>query len=246
MAIIEVDVPTPDGRAGATLHTPEGAGPWPGVILFVDAGGPRPVFRQMGDHLAAEGYVVLVPDIYYRSQPYEPFDASTAFVDPDERARLGTLAGALSPTTMATDAAAFADFLHGRPEVDPGPLGTTGYCLGGNFSLKAAGYLGDRVGAAASFHGGRLAVADDPDSPHQLAGDVRAVVYVGWAQNDGSFDDEAAALLDRAYTAAGVDHTLEQYAAHHGFAVADNPTYDEAADERHWTAMVGLYRSALG
>src|SRR4051794_12767742 len=119
----EVDVPTPDGVARATLHEPEGSGPWPGVILFADAGGPRPVFREMGDRLAEAGYAVLVLDIYYRSQPYAPFDASTAFTDPDERARLGGMVGLLSPARMETDAVAFADFLHDRSEVHPGPLG---------------------------------------------------------------------------------------------------------------------------
>jgi carboxymethylenebutenolidase len=245
--MVDVEVPMQDGAvAGATLHAPEGPGPWPGVIMYPDAGGTRDVFHRMGDRLAGEGYVVLVPDVYWRAGGYEPFSMATAFTDPGERRRLGALAGSLTAAVVTDDAGAFADFLDGRPEVTPGPLGTTGYCMGGRISLLVAGRLGGRIGAAASFHGGRLAVEDDPDSPHHQAAGVRAVVYVGAAEDDASFDAGQAARLAEAYRAAGVEHRIETYAAAHGFAVPDNPTYDEAAAERHWHAMVALYASALG
>ena len=246
MAPIDVEIPTPDGAAGASLHVPSGSGPWPAVILYPDAGGTREVFREMGDRLAALGLVALVPDIYYRAGGYDPFSMATVFSDPDERQRLGTLVASLTAAMVASDATAFADFLDGRREVATGPIGTTGYCLGGRLSLTAAGRLGARVGAAASFHGGRLAVEEDPDSPHNLAGSVAAVVYVGAAADDASFDDDQAARLHEAYLAAGVEHTIDRYDAAHGFAVADNPTYDEAAAERHWQAMAALFGSALG
>ncbi|WP_426573082.1 dienelactone hydrolase family protein [Aquihabitans sp. McL0605] len=245
MTTLDVDVATPDGVAAASLHVPDGPGPWPAVILYPDAGGARDVFRRMGDRLAAEGYVVLVPDIYYRAGGYEPFSMATAFSDPGERQRIGALAGSLTPPRVLADATAYADFLAGRAEVAAGPIGTTGYCLGGRISLTVAGQLGERIGAAASFHGGRLAVAADESSPHQLADAVRAVVYVAGARNDGSFDDAQAELLHEAYEDAGVEHTIETYDALHGFAVPDNPTYDAAAEERHWDALRTLYAAAL-
>ena len=245
MANLEVDVPTPDGVAGASLHLPDGTGSWPGVLMYPDAGGTRQVFRDMGARLASAGFVVLVPDVYHRSGGHEPFSMATVFTEPDERARLGSLMASLTPEAVLADATAFADFLLSRPEVVDGPIGTTGYCMGGRLSLTAAGLLGDRIGAAASFHGGRLAVEGDPNSPHLLAADVRATVYVGGAENDASFDDEQAERLHQAYAAAGVDHTIETYAAAHGYAVPDMPTYDEAAAERHWAAMAALFTATL-
>ena len=245
MPTIDVQVPTKDGLAGASLHVPAGTGPWPGVIMYPDAGGTRDVFREMGDRLSTEGYVVLVPDVYFRAGGYEPFSMATAFSDPEERKRLGALIRTLTAERILDDGQAFADFLEGRPEVVAGALGTTGYCMGGRISLMVAGHLGERIGAAASFHGGRLAVEDDPDSPHHLAPSVRTVVYVGGAEEDASFDAEQAARLDEAYGAAGVEHTIDQYAARHGFAVRDNPSFDEAAAERHWKAMSTLYAAAL-
>jgi carboxymethylenebutenolidase len=124
-------------------------------------------------------------------------------------------------------------------------IGTTGYCMGGRMSLIAAAGLGDTVRAAASFHGGRLAVADDPASPHLSAVRITATVYVAGAIDDGSFTAEQAELLDRALAEASVEHTVEFYAARHGFAVPDNSTFDADASERHWTALAPLYRTCL-
>jgi carboxymethylenebutenolidase len=113
-------------------------------------------------------------------------------------------------------------------------------------SLVAAGGLGRTIAAAASFHGGRVAVAEDPSSPHLAADRITATVYVAGAIEDGSFTTEQARLLDNALTDAGVEHTVEFYLAHHGFAVPDNPTYDAEAAARHWEALGRLYRDHLG
>ena len=235
----------PDGHSDATLHVPVGEGPWPAVLVFPDAGGARETMRVMADRLAAMGYVALVPDTYYRAGEWAPFDVATLFTDPDERARLGTLTSVLTNDGVVADTGAYADFLLARPEVRGAAIGTTGYCLGGRMSLVAAGGLGDRIAAAASFHGGRIAVADDPESPHLAADRIAATVYVAGATDDRSFTPEQAELLRAALAGAGVAHTLEVYPAHHGFAVADNPTYDAAAAARHWAALETLYRTAL-
>jgi carboxymethylenebutenolidase len=153
--------------------------------------------------------------------------------------------GELTNDRIIADSGAYADFLLARPEVSGSAIGSTGYCLGGRMSLLAAGGLGDKIGAAASFHGGRLAVADDPNSPHLAADRITATVYVAGAVEDGSFTAEQAELLDRALSDAGVDHIVEFYPAHHGFAMADNATYDADAAARHWEALGRLYGSSL-
>jgi carboxymethylenebutenolidase len=166
MTRVDVSVPASDGHARGTLHVPSGGGgPWPGVLVFPDAGGFRETFRDMGDHLAGLGFVALVADIYYRAGDWPPFDVNTLFTDAAERARMMAMAQALTSDAIVADARAYADFLLARPEVTGPAIGTTGYCLGGRMSLIAAGGLGPTVGAAASFHGGRIAVADAPDSP---------------------------------------------------------------------------------
>lgn len=237
-------ITTPDGTCPVTLATPDGTGPWPGVVMYPDAGGARPAFTEMAQRLADYGYAVLVPDVYYRDPGWAPFDMVSVFGDAAERARLFGMISKVTPDIMAADAAAFFDYLAGRPEVRGESFGTTGYCMGGRTSLVVAGRVPERVAAAMSFHGGGLA-ADDPGSPHLLADRMRAAVYVGAAENDASFTPEQAETLDGALTAAGVEHTIEFYAAAHGFAVPDNAPYDQAAAERHWAAMREVFGAKL-
>lgn len=245
MRRLDVRIPAPDGHSDGTLHVPDGDGPWPGVLMFPDAGGQRETFRRMGDQLADMGYVTLVPDIYYRAGDWVPFDVATLFTDPGERARLGTLTSPLTNANVVADAGAYAAFLLGRPEVSGTAIGTTGYCLGGRMSMLAATGLGATIAAAASFHGGRLAVADDQSSPHLAAAGIAATVYVAGAKDDNSFTEEQADLLGQALTDAHVTHTIECYPAQHGFAVADNPTYDLAAADRHWAALGSCFGDNL-
>ena len=241
----DVQIPTPDGVSDGSLHIPDGDGPWPGVLIYPDAGGLRDTFREMGDRMAALGYVALVPDVFYRAGDWAPFDMATLFSNPDERARLGSLMSALTNDKIVSDARAYAEFLLARPEVSGSAIGTDGYCMGGRMSVIAAGGLGDTIAAAASFHGGRLAVTDDPSSPHLAADGIAAVVYVAGAQDDNSFTTEQAELLDHALTDAGVDHTIEIYPAQHGFAVPDMTVYDAAAAARHWDALRQFYGEHL-
>jgi carboxymethylenebutenolidase len=198
----------------------------------------------MAARLAGYGHAVLLPDVYYRHGDWQPFDMSTAFSDPGERKRLMGMVGSVTPDMIASDAAAFFDFLAARPEVKGDKFGVCGYCMGGRTSVIVAGRLGERVGAAGSFHGGGL-VTDDASSPHLLAEQMAATVYVAGAENDASFTPEHAETLDKALTAAGVTHTVEFYPAAHGFAVPDNPPYDKDAAERHWIALQELFESAL-
>jgi carboxymethylenebutenolidase len=237
----DVIVPTPDGSCPSIVVTPDGPGSWPAVIMFMDAGGIRPAMIEMAEHLAGMGYVTLLPEMYYRHGPYEPFSLSTVFSEPDERARLMTMAGSVTKAMVASDAGAFLEFLSQLP-VSGTQIGSTGYCMGGGLSLVAAAHHPERIVAAASFHGGQLA-NDAPDSPHRIVGRITGRVYVAAAENDGSFPPEQAALL--VLSEAGVDHKMEVYPALHGFAVPDNPTYDPDAADRHWRALRDLFGAML-
>ncbi|MEB3030860.1 dienelactone hydrolase family protein [[Mycobacterium] nativiensis] len=244
MANVTDTITTPDGSCSVALFTPDGPGPWPGVVMYVDAGGVRETFDAMAAELAGFGYAVLLPDVYYRHPGWAPFDMATVFGDATERARLFSMIGQVTQDRMVTDAGAFFDYLAGRPEVRGDRFGVCGYCMGGRTSVVVAGRVPDRVAAAASFHGGGL-VTDTADSPHLLAEKMRATVYVAGAKNDSSFTKAHAATLDEALTAAGVPHTVEFYPAEHGFAVPDNAPYDADAAARHWSALREVFGAAL-
>ena len=228
-----INIATRDGRCPCHVYRPAGAGPWPAVLVFMDGLGIRPALFELGERLAGHGYFVLLPDLYYRSGPYQPMDARAIFGDPALRKMLAdkfrvhtTLSNVMS------DAGAFLDALAAQPDVKPGRIGVTGYCMGGSMALAAAGTYPERIAAAASFHGGGLAT-DAPDSPHRLAPWIRATVYVAGAIEDPSFPDDMKQRLEEALTNAGVDHTLETYPARHGWVFRDTPVYDAAAAERH-------------
>jgi carboxymethylenebutenolidase len=212
--------------------------------MFMDAGGVRPAMIEMADHLAGMGYVAFLPEMYYRHGLYEPFRIDTAFTDLDERARLMALAGSLTKAMAASDAGAFLKFLSERQDVAGTKVGSTGCCWGGGLSLTAAAHHPDRIGAAASFHGGHLA-SDAPDSPHRVVGRIKGRVYVAAAEDDETFPPAQARLLEDALIEAGVDHMIETYPAHHGFAVPDNPAYDPDAAARHWRVIGELFEATL-
>ena len=242
----EVKIETRNGVCPASVFTPEAnAGPWPAVIFFMDGLGIRPVMCEMGQRLADGGYFVLLPDLFYRQGSYPPKVPSQIFSDPKLREELMKLIATLDRDRKISDAAAFTKFLPSQPDVKGNRFGATGYCMGGNCSLTAAGALPDKFAAVASFHGGNLAT-DKPDSPHLYVGKITGRVYVAGAIEDASFPDEQKQRLEKALTDAGVNHLVETYAgARHGFAVPDLPAFDLAAAERHWEALFRLFRKAF-
>jgi carboxymethylenebutenolidase len=241
----KIEIGTRDGSAPSYVFRPSGAGPWPAVLMFMDGVGIRPAMLEVGERLSKSGYFVLLPDLFYRSGAYEPMDPRTLFSDAEKRKTLMEKFFALAtPANIMSDTRAFLDYLEAQPDVKRGGVGTVGYCLGGNMSLTAAGTYPDRIAAAASYHGGRLAT-DAPESPHLLAPKMKARVYVAGAIEDPSFPDDMKGRLEQALGAAGVDHKIETYPAKHGWVFRDMPVYDAAASERHWQSLLAFFGSTL-
>jgi carboxymethylenebutenolidase len=238
-------IQTADGACPAHILTPDTPGPWPAVIFYMDGLGIRPPLVEMAARLAAGGYLVLLPDLYYRAGPYEPLDPKAIFAAPDVRAALAPLLGTTDNRRAAADTAAFLAYLDTRTDISGTKFGTTGYCMGGGISLTVAGTYPDRIAAAASFHGGNLATDSDL-SPHLLAPHIKARVYVAGADNDSSYPPEMAARLEQALTAAAVDHRCEIYQnALHGWTMTDFPIYNEPAAARHWQELFKLFEETL-
>jgi len=243
MAKQDILIETMDGKAQAGLFRPEATAK-AGVILYMDAFGPRPALDGMAERLAGQGYAVLVPDLFHRNAPYGPFDAKTTFAVEETKARLMALLNGTSQEMTIRDSAAFLDAF--KAEGIGGPIGVVGYCMGGARALNAAAAYPDRIAAAASFHGGNLA-SDAADSPHRKAGSIKARVYVGVAGIDRSFPPEQSARLAEALREAEVDHLIENYVGvSHGWCVPDHGVYDEAGAERHWKRLTTFFKETLG
>jgi carboxymethylenebutenolidase len=242
----QVRISTQDGACPAYVFTPHGQGRWPAVIFCMDGFGIRPTLFQMAQQLADGGYVVLLPDLFYRAGPYGPLDPARIFAGGDLMGAIGHLLGSTDNRQAARDAGAFIAYLDNRDDVAGPMIGTTGYCMGGGISLSIAGTYPDRIAAAASFHGGNLAT-DADTSPHLLAPSIKARVYVAGADKDDFYPPAMAERLEEALTKAGIDHRCETYpGALHGFTMADFPVFDEAAAERHWRALFALFDARLG
>jgi len=254
LEVVEIDVAveTPDGACDAAFIHPR-TGSHPGVLIWSDAFGLRPVTRAMGKRLADEGYSVLVPNPFYRVSKAPFTDASGFdFQNQADRANIQPLmASVTAPGNAEKDAVAYVAFLDARKEVDQAKkIGTQGYCMGGPLVMRTAATLPDRIGAGASFHGGGL-VTDKPESPHLLAPKIKARMYFGIASNDDARQPDAKDKLKEAFAAAKVPAEIEVYSALHGWCMADMPTqngapiYNQPEAGRAWAKLLALYRTAL-
>lgn len=242
---MDVEVATPDGVADSVLIHPTGEGTWPAVLIWTDIAGLRPTFREMGRRLAAEGYVVLVPNPFYRSVKGQIAGEGFNFANPEDRARVMSYRQAMTPDGVDRDAVAYLAFLDGQKKTDTKRrAGVQGYCMGGPLSFRTAGAVPGRIGAVASFHGGGL-VTEEATSPHLLIPKTEASYLVAVAQNDDAKEPQTKEVLKQAFEAAGRPATVEVYPAAHGWCVKGSQVYDEAQAERAWAELLKLYGKAL-
>lgn len=241
----EIEISTPDGSADCYfVHPADGAAP--GVLVWPDIFGLRPTFRQMGRRLAESGYSVLVVNPFYRTKHAPTSPDNPDFNDPATRAALMTLAGSLTPQTAVTDARAFVGWLDTQPSVHKHrKMGTTGYCMGGPFTMRTAAEFPARIGAGASFHGGGL-VTDKPESPHLLIPRMKAHFLIAIAENDDQRQPDAKNVLREAFARAKLPAEIEVYAGtKHGWCPPDSRVYDDAQAERAWSRLLVLFKETL-
>jgi carboxymethylenebutenolidase len=240
-----IDIETGDGVADAYLTKPDDGDARGGVLFLMDAFGLRPVIEEMADRIAAQGYAVLAPNLFYRAGRAPLFDMPE-LSDPEQRSaffeKLRPLMDVLTPERIVADGRAYLDRL---AQETNGAVALTGYCMGARTGWRIAAAYPDRVAALGGFHPGGL-VTDAPDSPHRAAGQIDARLYFGHADNDPSNSPEQIKALDEALDAAGVAYRTEVYeGAAHGYTMADTAAFSEPARARHFMALFDLLKTAL-
>ena len=235
-----VRVTTEDGIADAFfVHPAKGA--HPGVIMWPDIAGLRDAMKIMARQLASDGYAVLVVNPYYRSQPAPVMESFAEFLEEEGRAKAMGYRELLTPDAVTRDAKAFVNFLDGEDAVDKERgIGTNGYCMGGPFTVRTAAAVPDRIGAAASFHGGGL-VSDEPDSPHKLLEKTNASYLIAIARDDDERAPSDKDTFRKAAKDAGRPAEIEVYPADHGWCMPDSPVWDPTAADKAWQRMLALY-----
>jgi len=243
----DVEIKTPDGVADAALYYPEGKGSWPAVVVWPDVVSLRPAFREMGRRLASSGYVVLVPNLYYRVKKAPVVESGFNFASPEDRAKIMPMRATVTPEGTDRDATAYIAFLDALPQTNKKKkVGVQGYCMGGPLAFRTAGISPSRVAAVASFHGGGL-VTDAPTSPHLTLPVSKAEYLICVADNDDKKDPADKEKLKVALDAAKRPNKIEVYAgAAHGWTVKGSQVYDEPAAEKAWAELLALYKRTLG
>jgi carboxymethylenebutenolidase len=236
-----IDIKTASGVADCYLTRPDDGRSHPGVLLLVDAFGLRPQIEEMADRIAAGGYVVLAPNVFYRAGR-APVISLDGLGDPERRGevfgRVWPLMKELTTERIVADGSAYLARL--ADEADGGAVALTGYCMGGRLAWRIAAAYADRVDGVGCFHTGSL-VTEEEDSPHLSAAEIDAELFLGFADNDKNATPEQIATVEGALSRAGATFTAEVFAdAEHGYTMADTPAYDEASAERHYEELFGL------
>jgi carboxymethylenebutenolidase len=240
-----VDIPTADGSVDALLVRPDGDNVLPGVINLTDGLGFRPAFADQSKRIAERGYVVVTPNIFYRTSKPPVFAFEPDFTSEQTLKRFAELKAPLTPDAMARDASAYVDFLDAQPRVSRGRMGVVGFCFAGQFALRVAAARSDRIGAAASFHGGGLFTYSD-QSPHLVLPMVKARLYFGHAVNDRGMPPEAITKLEDALKAWGGEYQSETYeGALHGWMIPGGRVYQPAQSERGFAKLMEVFDDTL-
>jgi carboxymethylenebutenolidase len=242
-ALHHFDIKTEDGLCDVAVARPKPAGLYPGVLMMMDAFGPREYMFEMAQKLAAGGYIVLLPNLFYRAKraplveaqfPVKREDFSSVIV------QVMPIARSYETDRGLKDIGVLLDWLKVQ-EGSNGKIGITGYCFGGGVALRAAAAFPDQVSAVASFHAGRLGTTA-PDSPHRLFGAIKAEIYIAHADNDPSMPAEEIVFVQKALEDSGAKFEVETYTgAAHGFTMADMPAYNAEALAHHWQKLDALF-----
>jgi carboxymethylenebutenolidase len=239
------DINAKDGVMEAFVCHPEKKGAWPAIIFYMDAPGIREELHDMARRIAAVGYYVVLPNLYYRQGRGVTLAPTCTEEGSPEFKRMFELMGTLSNALIAEDTGTLLAFLDSQAAARKERVGALGYCMSGPFAVTAAARYPDRIAAAASYHGVFLAT-DKPDSPHLLAGKIRGEVYLVFGEKDHLTPPAEIETVRAAFEQAGARHEIEVYpGVGHGFVFPNRANYVKAAAERHWERLFDLFGRTL-
>ncbi|HXT80151.1 MAG TPA: dienelactone hydrolase family protein [Acetobacteraceae bacterium] len=234
----DVVVTTKHGRMPAFAACPEGPGPFPPIIFYMDAPGIREELRNMARRIARNGYFCLLPDMYYRLGTVRfdiprRDDAMSAVI----RASMNSLTNAL----VTDDTAAMIAWLDAQDKARSGPLGCVGHCMSGCYITTVSARFPRRMMAAASLYGVNI-VTDKPDSSHLLVDKIKGELYYAFAEHDQAVPAHVIPDLKAALAKTDVKNTVKTFSGtHHGFCFAERAVYDADASEKTWSEIFDMW-----
>jgi carboxymethylenebutenolidase len=236
-----VDIPTADGAMNSFVVHPQEDGPFPVVLFYMDAPGKREELHDMARRIAAVGYFVVLPNLYYRRTRDFWLQERT---EPAMAVMFEHMA-TLDSRTTECDTRALLGYVDAQRDADATRIGAVGYCMSGPIVMWAAAQFPQRLACIASIHGANM-VTDKPDSPHRMPPKIRCESYFACAEIDKWAPPADIRTLQAALETAGTPHRVEWYpGVEHGFVFPQRPVYNKAAAERHWERLFSLFDRCL-
>lgn len=237
-----VKIKTDAGEMETFIAAP-GDGTYPAVILYMDAPGIREELYDFARRIAGQGYLVLLPDMYYRLGQIR-YDLSK--MDAAMRDHMFASMGSLTNALVMDDTRGMLDYLKTSKHAKAGPKGCIGYCMSGQYVVSAAGTFPDEFAASASLYGVGI-VTDKADSPHLLSDKIKGELYLGFAAKDVFVPDHVIPDLKAALDKNKVTYKLDIWpGTDHGFCFPQRPAYVEDAAEKVWVLVFDMYKRRLG
>ncbi len=240
-----LDIPTQDGQMNSFVVYPDEGGPFPVVLFYMDAPGKREELHDMARRIAAVGYFVVLPNLYYRKTREFVMERTEAGM----KAMFETM-GHLSVDLIMQDTHSLLAYVDsdadGAAQADSSRIGAVGYCMSGPYVFAAASRYPDRVRCAASIYGANL-ITKRSDSPHLSAANIKGEMYFACAEIDSYAPKAVIEELESHLEAANINYRLEWYpGAEHGFAFPERDgIYHKASAERHWVRLFALFARNL-
>ncbi len=218
---------------------PEGAGPFPAVLIFIEAFGLNAHFQRLTERFADAGFAAITPDLY-DGATYEYTD----------------LPGAIGHMRRLDDDVALAkaeqalDFLAGRAEHRRGAVAVVGFCMGGRLSFLANAALAPRFKAAAAFYGGGIGPVESFFGRKTLldrAAEMQAPLQLWYGAEDQFIRPEEHGRIAEALSRARKHYTLTVLpGVTHGFFCEDRGSYHPESAQRAWRATTAFFHEFLG
>jgi carboxymethylenebutenolidase len=217
---------------------PDGAGPFPSVLIYIEAFGLNAHFQRLTERFADAGFAAVTPDLY----------AGATYAYADLPNAIGHLKR-LDDDTVLAQTERTLDFLAGRAEANSNAVAVIGFCMGGRHAFLANAALASRFKAASAFYGGGIGPVEDLFGRKTLlerVGDMRAPMQLWYGAEDPTIRPEEHGRIAEAMSRAGRHYTLTVFSrVTHGFFCEDRASYNEDAARRSWRATTAFFHEYL-
>ena len=231
------------GHNGETIGgysaRPLGPGPYPGVVVIFEAFGIVPHTKELVRKFAANGYVAVAPDLYWRQ----------GIDDPSDMRAVMQAMGGLPDSQAIGDMEGAAAFLKHIPTCN-GKVGSIGHCSGGRHSLLFACNT-KSLSACVACYSGRV-IQDEltptmPKAVIDMFADLNCPVLGLFGEADGNPNPEHVARMDAELKAQNKEHDFKSYPTPvgHGFFADWRPSYNQEAAVDGWERIFAFYDKHL-